>query len=135
MRFSKIYLRMPKLQQKFTLFWIFPRIQKLPVSVANGCVSSKIYDKYDDFDFDIMVNFPFWDGGVHRRTSYGLYSSQHIRFARVCNHVADFNARNKCLMTKPLQRGYWYHTLRKTFFFFLNFIIDTPKLMLCLRHF
>ena len=27
-------------------------------SVANGFVSSKIYDKRDDFDFDI-VNFPF----------------------------------------------------------------------------
>ena len=28
-------------------------------------VSSKIYDKRDDFDFDI-VNFPFLDGDVHR---------------------------------------------------------------------
>ena len=31
----------------------------LHLSVANGFVSSKIYDKRDDFDFDI-VNFPFW---------------------------------------------------------------------------
>ena len=38
-----------------------------------------------------------------------------IRFARVCNHVADFNARNKCLATKLLQQGYRYHKLRKTF--------------------
>ena len=30
----------------------------LHLSVANGFVSSKIYDKRDDFDFDI-VNFPF----------------------------------------------------------------------------
>ena len=28
-------------------------------SIANGFVSSKIYDKRDDFDFDI-INFPFW---------------------------------------------------------------------------
>ena len=47
------------------------------------------------FDFDI-VNFPFLDGDVPRRASYGVYISQLIRFARVCNHVADFNARNKC---------------------------------------
>ena len=33
----------------------------LHLSVANGFVSSKIYDKRDDFDFDI-VNFPFLDG-------------------------------------------------------------------------
>ena len=31
----------------------------------------KIYDKRDDFDFDI-VNFPFLDGDVPRRTSYGV---------------------------------------------------------------
>ena len=86
----------------------------LHLSVANGFVSSKIYDKRDDFDFDI-VNFPFLDGEVPRRASYGVYISQLIRFARVCNHVTDFNARNKCLTAKLLQQGYRYHKLRKTF--------------------
>ena len=60
----------------------------LHLSVANGFVSSKIYDKRDNFDFDI-VNFPFLDGDVPRRASYGVYISQLIRFARVCNHVTD----------------------------------------------
>ena len=86
----------------------------LHLSVANGFVSSKIYDKHDDFDFDI-VNFPFLDGDVPRRASYGVYISQLIRFARVCNHVTDFNARNKSLTAKLLQQGYRYHKLRKTF--------------------
>ena len=86
----------------------------LHLSVANGFVSSKIYDKRDDFNFDI-VNFPFLDGDVPRRASYGVYISQLIRFARVCNHVTDFNARNKCLTAKLLLQGYRYHKLRKTF--------------------
>ena len=64
----------------------------LHLSVSNGFVSSKIYDKRDYFDFDI-VNFPFFDVDVARRSSYGEYISQLIRFARVCNHVTDFNAR------------------------------------------
>ena len=71
-------------------------------------------DKRDNFDFDI-VNFPFLDGDVPRRASYGVYISQLIRFARVCNHVTDFNARNKCFTAKLLQQGYRYHKLRKTF--------------------
>ena len=50
----------------------------LHLSVANGFVSSKIYDKHDDFDFDI-VNFPFLDGDVPPRASYGVYISQLIR--------------------------------------------------------
>ena len=86
----------------------------LHLSIANGFVSSKIYDKRDDFDFDI-VNFPFLDGEVPCRASYCVYVSRLIRFARVCNHVADFNARNKCLTAKLLQQGYRYHKLRKTF--------------------
>ena len=60
----------------------------LHLSIANGFVSSKINDKGDDFDFDI-VNFPFLDDDVPRRASNGVYISQLIRFARVCNHVAD----------------------------------------------
>ena len=78
--------------------------------------SSKIYNKRDDFDFDI-VNFPFLDGDVPRCASYGVYISQLIRFARICNHV-DFNARNKCLTAKLLQQGHRYHKLRKTLFKF-----------------
>ena len=63
----------------------------------------------------VDFNFPFLDGDVPRRASYGVYISQLIRFARVCNHVTDFNARNKCLTAKLLQQGYRYHKLRKTF--------------------
>ena len=73
--------------------------------------SSKIYDKHDDFDFDI-VNFPFLDGDVPRRPSYGEYISQLIRFARVCSHVDDFDTRNKYLTAKLLKQGYRYHKLR-----------------------
>ena len=55
----------------------------LHLSIANGVESSKLYDKRDDFEFD-TVNFPLLDGDGPRRASY---SSQLIRFARVCNHV------------------------------------------------
>ena len=86
----------------------------LHLSISKGFVSSKIYDKRDDFDFDI-VNFPFLDGDVPRRPSYGVYISQLIRFARVCSHVDDFNTRNKYLTAKLLKQGYRYHKLRKAF--------------------
>ena len=55
----------------------------------------------------IIVNFP-------RRASYDVYISQLIMFARVCNYVADFNARNKCLTAKLYQQDYRYHKFRKT---------------------
>ena len=53
---------------------------------------SKIYDKQDDFNFEI-VNNPFLDGDGPRSPSYDVYISQLIRFARVCSNVDDFNNR------------------------------------------
>ena len=86
----------------------------LHLSISNGFVFSKIYDKRDDFDFDI-VNFPILDGDVPSRPFYGVYISQLIRFAKVCSHAEDFNARNICLTAKLLKQVYRYHKLRKAF--------------------
>ena len=49
----------------------------LHLSISQKIVSTKIYDKREDLDFEI-VNFPFLDGAVHRLTSYGVYISQLI---------------------------------------------------------
>ena len=84
----------------------------LNLSISNGTVPTKIYDKRDDFDFD-LVNFPFLDGDVPRCTSYGVYISQLIRFAS--SSVSDFNCRNKALTAKLLRQGYRYHKHRKSF--------------------
>ena len=44
----------------------------LHLSISNGFVLSKYYDKRDDTDFDI-VNFTFLHGDVPRRPSYGAH--------------------------------------------------------------
>ena len=86
----------------------------LHLSISNDIVSTKIYDKRDDFDFEI-VNFPFLDGDVPRSTSFGVCISQLICFAGAFSHVVNFNAHNKLLTQKLLKQVYWYHKLRKTF--------------------
>ena len=92
----------------------------LNLCISNGTFSTKIYDKRDDFDFDI-VNFPFLDGDATpssfhpRRASYGIYISQLIRFPRASSNLSDFNYRNKALTTKLLRQGYRYFKLRKAF--------------------
>ena len=87
----------------------------LNLSITNGIVSSKIYDKRDDFNFE-LVNFPFLDGDVPRSPSYGIYISQLIRFARVSSNVDDFNNRNLFLTAKSLKQGYRYHKNSKSIF-------------------
>ena len=64
----------------------------LHLSILDGFVQTKIYDKRDNFDLDI-VNFQFLDGDVPRSNSYDVYISQFIRFARLSSHVDDFNTR------------------------------------------
>ena len=81
---------------------------------SNDIVSTKIYDKRDDFDFEI-VSFPFLDGDVPRSTSYGVYIYQLVRFAGGSSCVAGFNTRNGLLTQKLLKQGYRYHKLRKAF--------------------
>ena len=44
----------------------------LNLSITNGIVFTKIYEKRDDFNFEI-VNFRFLDGDVPRSPSYGIY--------------------------------------------------------------
>ena len=73
------------------------------MSINNGIVSSKIRDKCDDYNFEI-VNFQFLDADVPRSPSYGVYISQLIRLRRICSNVVDLNNRNK-LLTSWLSYG------------------------------
>ena len=54
----------------------------LHLSISNDIVSTKIYDKWDDFDFEI-VNFPFLDGDVpgstiHPKESISFLLLEHL---------------------------------------------------------
>ena len=86
----------------------------LHFSISNDIVSTKIYNKRDDFDFE-NVNFSFLDDDVPRSTSYGVYISPFIRFFRASSYITDFSTRNKLLTQKLLKQGYQYHKLCKTF--------------------
>ena len=55
----------------------------LHLSISNGFVSSKINNKRDDFDFDI-VNFPYLDGDVPRHPSNGVYILSSTANATLC---------------------------------------------------
>ena len=79
-------------------------VQFPPNFMINGTILILIYS-----------NFPFLDGDVPRRTSYGIYISQLIRFARASSNLNDFNYRNKALTAKLLRQGYRYFKLRKAF--------------------
>ena len=83
--------------------YVYLMVQFPPKFMINGTI----------LIFDI-VNFPFLDGNVPRRASYGVYISQLIRFARASSNLSDLNY-NKALTAKLLMQGYRYFKLRKAF--------------------
>ena len=78
---------------------------------SGGKLSTRLYDKRDDFDFHI-VNLPFLSSNILSGPSYGVYISQLIRYARCCSHYDDFRYRHKCLVDQLLSQGYIYIALR-----------------------
>ena len=77
-------------------------------------LTTKIYDKRDDFDFSI-VNFPFLCSNIPRSPAYGVFISQLIRYSRACSSYQDFLIRAKLLTSKLLRQGYQLNRLRNAF--------------------
>ena len=86
----------------------------LNIKIIGSDVHTSIYDKRDDFGFPI-VNFPWLSGDVPRLSSYGVYISQLVRFARCCTRVSHFHSKTLQITSKLLTQGYIYHKLRKIF--------------------
>ena len=81
---------------------------------SGGKLSTILYDKSDDFDFHI-VNFPFLSGSIQSGTSYGVYISQILRYAKCCSHYDDFRYRHKCLVDRLRSKGCIPSRLEKSF--------------------
>ena len=73
--------------------------------VPNNTINFKIYNKTDDFNFEI-VNFPFPKSNIHSNITYSSYFSQLFRYARICTNYIDFRNRCMLLSKKLIIRGF-----------------------------
>ena len=71
----------------------------------SGQLSTKIYDKQDDFNFKI-INFPNMCSNIPTSPAYGVYISQLIRYARPSSNYSDFLKRHLHLRNRLLEQGY-----------------------------
>ena len=60
----------------------------LNLSITNGKVSSKVYEKRDDFNF-VIVNFPFLDGEVPLSPFYGLHLRNLLTHTLLFGHFLE----------------------------------------------
>ena len=71
----------------------------------SGQLSTKIYDKRDDFNFKI-INFPNMCSNIPVTPANGVYISQLIRYARASSNYSDFLKRHLHLRNRLLNQGY-----------------------------
>ena len=71
----------------------------------SGQLSTKIYDKRDDFNFKI-INFPNMCSNIPASPPYGVYISQLIRYERASSNYSDFLKRHLHLRNRLLDQGY-----------------------------
>ena len=86
--------------------------------IDGGKLSTRPYDKRDDFDFH-TVNFPFFSSNIPSGPSYGVYISQFIRYAQCCSLYDNLRNRHNCLEDRLLSQGYialWLETSFKKFY-------------------
>ena len=86
----------------------------LEINVENRMFITKLYDKRDAFNFEI-VNFPNLSGNIPSKTSYGVFISQLIRYSVACMNYTDFITRCKSLVDKLEKQHFSYGELQKTF--------------------
>jgi hypothetical protein len=95
----------------------------LTLKVENGFISTSIYDKRDLFDFPV-VNFPFLNGNIPSKSSYGVFSGELVRYARGCTFIDDFKLKlaktisilKKQFFTPRMMKKSWFKFCRKHLF-------------------
>ena len=79
----------------------------------DGQLHTSIYDKRDDFNFNI-TNFPFLSSNIPTSSAYGVFISQLIRYARACSSYGCFILRATRLSNKLLEQGYVKERLKSS---------------------
>jgi hypothetical protein len=97
----------------------------LDLEIIHDKINHKLFDKRDAFGFSI-VNFPDLSGNIPAKQSYGVFTSQLIRYARCCQHLHDFAKRSKLLIERLVNQGFKLYLLKRTFD---KFVIDHYELL------
>ena len=84
----------------------------LKIKSENSTLNFSVYDKRDDFSFDI-VNFPYIDSCIPKKSALGVYLSQLIRYAKLSSKYEDFLQRSRSLVDKLKTQGYKEHDLKR----------------------
>ncbi len=93
----------------------------LQVTITDSIISTSklIYDKRDAFQFPI-VNFPTLTGNIPRKSSYGVFTGEVLRYARASSYFDDFKMRSLSLVSKLRKQAFVPRLLKQTWLKFCD---------------
>ena len=77
---------------------------EIKVDVIDQKFETNIYDKRDDFPFEIC-QYPSIESNIPDKILYNVFTSQGIRFLRVCSKLEFFLSKCKTLFLKLMLKG------------------------------
>ena len=81
----------------------------LEAHTKDGKFYTKTYDKREAFNFEI-VNYADLSGNIPERPAYGIFISQVICYAKICNQTKDFIDRIRLLFNKLHKKTFLQRT-------------------------
>ena len=92
----------------------------LNLKCDNDFFKSSLYDKRDDFKFEV-INFPCMKySNIPTKPSYGIFLSQMIRICRNCTNVVDFNKSMTKIALEFLNKNFIKINLYKIYLKFID---------------
>ena len=92
----------------------------LNLSMENQFFNSKLYDKRDDFDFEV-INFPCMKySNIPSKPSNGIYLSQLIRVCRICTDAKDFELAIQKITLEFLNKSFDRKVLSRIYMRFIE---------------
>ena len=67
-----------------------------------------------------MISYPFLDGSIPKNLSYGVFTSQLVRFAKINTNINGFYTNIANLIKKLVNQGFNCAALRKKFIKFYH---------------
>ena len=67
-----------------------------------------------------MVNYPYINSCIPKKSALGVFSCQLIRYARICSKFTDFKDKSASLVNKLKNQGYKISDLKRLGLNFFN---------------
>ena len=77
----------------------------LDLSISNGKINCGVFDKRDNFNFNV-VRLAHYSSNISSSCAYGIFTSQIIRYFRICNYYDSFIYRVKLMFNNLVGLGY-----------------------------